>query len=151
MLGQLIQFIINGYWNWLPEAYWLVAPLLIAGFEMILGLPLVLVLVRFQCTSWWAYCLAGTVVGIIPVELYAFAHVNDFLTFDWARITDDGTKPLTSSDVMHMYLFNLWSAGINPNLGLYGGLIGAAGGLAFWVSITRRKMVDRAEHFGSGT
>jgi hypothetical protein len=137
-LGQCIQFIINGYWNWVPEVYLLVAPLVIGASGIVLGLPLAAILMKRRFTSWWAYCIAGVVVGIVPVELFTLIQINDFLTFDWARITDGGTKPLSSSELAHIYLNAFLYTAIQPTLGPYAGLVGAAGGLAFWASTNRQ-------------
>jgi hypothetical protein len=133
-LGQLGQFVIYGYWNWTPEG-WIAFALVIAFFEIVLGLPFMLLFARFRHAPGWLYVISGVVVGVVPMFLFVWSSIDVMLDDNWPTLTHDGTKPLTSGEIQQFYLQAIEAAVTNLHFGLYSGLIGAAGGLAYWLSV----------------
>jgi hypothetical protein len=132
-LGQCIERLVHGFWTWKPEM-WLFAALGILLTEMVLGLPGIVILIRLRKSPVWAYLVFGSLVGLVPLILFAALMINDRLTYDWARITLDGAKPLSQNEIRLIYLNGILISVFDLGTGLYAAAIGAVGGFAFWLS-----------------
>jgi hypothetical protein len=139
VLGQLAQRVVNGDWNWTPEGWLVLMPLVIASFEIIIGLPIILLFETFRRVSGWLYLISGMVVGMIPVILLAWSSTDVYLSDNWPIYTHDGTTPLTFDETRAMYISAIQTTVTDLHFGPYAGLIGGVGGLAFRLTTRNRQ------------
>ena len=113
--------------------------ILITLFSMIIGIPIVRLLAKFNARRWWVYLLAGAVTGALLGAVFSShpsfpTHGNGaevaienphFITFSpWTRDAPfDGRSPLTYADYFGTIAF--------------GAVIGATLGISFWYFYSR--------------
>jgi len=138
-LGQSIERLLNGFWEWQPKV-WFEVPILFLAIQLVLFLPGVLVSERVASTRFYA-CLGA----IIYLAMYLMI---DALLL-WALIDDqmeraDSGQEMSTGEILATFVRVLASEAIRPTGGLYALAIGAAGGFAFGIFVNNTRPQSNA-------